>query len=91
LTKVLGKRGVLIYLVSIAVFAVFLGLATDWLYDLLGISLQTRLATVTNELLPNWLHLGTALLLAGLMLIFFLRGLASFLHAKVKSNPQCCS
>ncbi len=91
LTKVLGKRGVLTYLGSIAFFSVLLGLTTDWLYDLLEISLQTRLATVTNELLPNWLHLGTALLLAGLTLSFLLRQTISFFHSRIKSNPQCCS
>jgi uncharacterized membrane protein YraQ (UPF0718 family) len=90
LTRVLEKRGVIIYLSSIAIFAILLGLATDWLYSFLGISLQSRLATATTELLPNWLHLGTALLLAALMLSFFLRGFASFLNTKFKSNPQCC-
>jgi uncharacterized membrane protein YraQ (UPF0718 family) len=91
LTKVLGRRGVITYLGSIAIFAVLLGLATDYLYGFLGISLQARLAAATSELLPSWLHLGTALLLAGLMLSFFLRGSVSFLMSKTKSTPQCCS
>jgi uncharacterized membrane protein YraQ (UPF0718 family) len=91
LTKVLGKRGVIIYLGSIALFSVLLGLATDWLYGFLGTSLQTKLAATTGELLPGWLHLGTALLLAGLMLFFFLRGAVAFLNSKMKSSAQCCS
>ncbi len=88
LSKVLGKRGVIIYLGSIATFALLLGLATDWLYGFLGISLQTRLTTATSELLPSWLHLVIALLLAGLMLSFFVRRVASILNAKIKSTPQ---
>jgi uncharacterized membrane protein YraQ (UPF0718 family) len=88
LTRVLGKRGVIIYLGSIALFAMLLGLATDWLYGSLGISLQARLAASTSELLPGWLHLGTALLLAGLMLSFFFRRLGLILNSKVKSTPQ---
>jgi len=88
LTRVLGKRGVIIYLGSIAIFAVLLGLATDWLYGSLGISLQAKLVASTSELLPGWLHLGTALLLAGLMLFFFFRRIGSIFNSKIKSTPQ---
>ena len=91
LTQVLGKRGVVIYLGSIASLSVLLGLITDLIYGFLGISLQTSLATSSVKLLPNWLHLGTALLLAGLMSFFFFRGIAAFVNAKIKSNQQCCS
>ena len=65
-----------------------LGLATDWLYGFLGISLQANLAEATSELLPAWLHLGTALLLAGLMILFFFRRLGSIFDSKIKSSPQ---
>ena len=88
LTRVLGRRGVVIYLGSIAIFTVLFGLATDWLYAFLGISLQTKLATSTSELLPGWLHLGLALLLAILMLAFFVRGIVSFLRIKINQTPQ---
>ena len=91
LSKVLGRRGVIVYLGSIATFSVLLGLATDWLYSFLGISLQARLAAATSELLPSWLHLGTALLLAGLTLAFFLRGIVQFTNAKLKPKTPCCS
>ncbi|MCG6917599.1 MAG: SO_0444 family Cu/Zn efflux transporter [Deltaproteobacteria bacterium] len=88
LTRVLGKRGVAIYLGSIAVFAVIFGLLTDWLYAFLGISLQTRLASSTSELLPGWLHLALALFLAILMLAFFVRGMVSFLKSKINPTPE---
>jgi len=88
LARVLGKRGVAIYLGSIALFAVLLGLATDWLYDVLSISLQATLASGTKELLPEWLHLGTAVLLAGLMLFFFLGRIARFFKSTINSSPQ---
>ena len=88
LTRVLGRRGVVIYLGSIAIFAVLFGLATDWLYALLGISLQTKLATSTSELLPHWLHLGLALFLAILMFAFFVRSIVSFLRVKSNPTPQ---
>ena len=88
LTQVLGRRGVGIYLGSIAISAVLFGLATDWLYGFLGISLQTKLATATGELLPGWLHLVLALLLAILMLAFCLRRIFSFFRAKIHPTPQ---
>jgi hypothetical protein len=88
LTRVLGRRGVVIYLGAIATFAVLFGLATDWFYDFLGISLQTSLALATSELLPGWLHLGLALVLAFLMLFFFVRGSFSFFSSKLKTNPS---
>ncbi len=90
LTKVLGKRGVMIYLGSIATVSVLLGLATDWLYGFLGISFQARLATGASELLPGWLHFGTALILAGLMCFFFLRGTVTFLSSRIKPSAPCC-
>lgn len=88
LTRVLGKRGVAIYLGFIAIFSMLLGLATDWLYDFLGISLQAKLASTTSELLPNWLNLGTALVLAGLILFFFFSRVAIILSSKINSTPQ---
>jgi uncharacterized membrane protein YraQ (UPF0718 family) len=88
LTRVLGRRGVVIYLASIAIFAVLFGLATDWLYSFLGISLQSKLVASASELLPSWLHLGLALLLAVLMLAFFVRRIVSFLRAKINQIPQ---
>ena len=88
LTRVLGKRGVVIYLGSIAIFAVLFGLATDWLYAFLGISLQSKLVTSPGELLPSWLHLILALLLAILMLFFFVRSIVAFLRAKINQIPQ---
>jgi uncharacterized membrane protein YraQ (UPF0718 family) len=89
LSKVLGKRGVLIYLGSIALGAVLMGLGTDWLYASLGISLQTKLAA-PKELLPGWVHLGTALILAGLIVSFFFRKVSSLLNSRLRSTPQCC-
>ena len=88
LTRVLGRRGVVIYLGSIAIFAVLFGLATDWLYAFLGISLQSKLVTSPGELLPSWLHLILALLLAILMLFFFVRSIVAFLRAKINQIPQ---
>jgi uncharacterized membrane protein YraQ (UPF0718 family) len=87
LTRVLGRRGVVIYLGSIAIFAVLFGLATDWLYAFLGIALQTRLTTSTSELLPGWLHLTIAAVLAVLMLSFFVRSSYLFFRSKIKANP----
>ena len=91
LTGVLGKRGVIVYLASIAIFAVLLGMCTDLLYGLLEISLQSKLAAGMRDLLPGWIHLGTAVLLAILMVSFFLRKVTHVVNTKIKSDAECCS
>jgi uncharacterized membrane protein YraQ (UPF0718 family) len=89
LTRVLGKRGVLTYLGAIALVAVIMGLATDWFYSFFNVSMHIRLTTA-SELLPGWLHLGSALLLAGLMLSFLIRKCASVVGFRGQSDCTTC-
>jgi hypothetical protein len=88
LLRILGKRGVLVYLGSISVVTVLLGLVTDWLYALLGVSPHLG-AAASKELLPEALHVTAALLLAGLALFFLLQRLAALLHSGKTSCPTC--
>jgi hypothetical protein len=89
LFRILGKRGVLVYLGSVSVVTVLFGLVTDWLYALLGVSPQVNAAT-SKELLPEALHLAAALLLAGLALFFLLRKLTALLQPSGKTScPNC--
>jgi uncharacterized membrane protein YraQ (UPF0718 family) len=89
LLRILGKRGVLVYLGSISVVTVLLGLVTDWLYVLLGVSPHLG-AAAPRELLPEALHLAAALLLAGLALFFLLQRVATMLQPSGKTScPNC--
>jgi len=56
IVRILGKKGTLLYLVSLSVISVFCGLVLDALYFSLSISAAATIGTVT-EVLPNWLML----------------------------------
>jgi hypothetical protein len=63
LVKILGKKGVAVYLATIAVVSVLCGLALDGIYFSLGISAMATIGEVA-ETLPDWLMLtATGLLL----------------------------
>lgn len=78
LVKILGKRGVAVYLASVSVVSVLCGLLLDGLYMSLGISAAATIGEVA-EFVPHWLMTGAAvvLLLLSLPLIsrwFSLKG-----------------
>ena len=60
--KFLGKRSVVIYLVSISVCAVLLGLLLNVIYLGLGIDVQATIGKARG-LLPSWLNVSSAVLL----------------------------
>jgi len=62
INKILGKKGALLYLVSLSVISVLCGLVLDALYFSLSISAAATIGTAT-EVLPNWLMLGATCLL----------------------------
>jgi uncharacterized protein len=62
LVKILGKKGVGLYLGSISVLSVLCGLVLDMVYFTLGISAVATIGVVT-ETLPHWLMLSATFLL----------------------------
>jgi uncharacterized membrane protein YraQ (UPF0718 family) len=62
LVKILGKKGVTIYLASIAVVSVLCGLALDGIYFSLGLSAVATIGQV-SETLPHWMMVGATLIL----------------------------
>lgn len=89
LTRVLGKRGVLVYLGAIGILSVLLGLLTDWLYGFLGVSIQVNLGAAA-EVLPEPVHIGSAILLAALIIFFMLHKLVGKINSKVESSCPSC-
>jgi uncharacterized protein len=75
LVRILGKKGVVVYLVSISVVSVLCGLALDGLYFSLGLSAAATIGEVA-ETLPHWLMLGATGLLLVLSLPIFARRLS---------------
>jgi len=85
LVGLLGRRATAIYLASIVICAVGLGLAVDWLYATLGISPAAALGQAA-ELLPEWLGQAGA----GLLLLFSLPVLGRRLRAgldRIRQRP----
>lgn len=71
LIRILGKKGVVVYLASIAVVSVLCGLALDGIYFAMGLSAMATIGVVA-ETLPHWLMLGATgvlLLLSALILV----------------------
>lgn len=62
LVKILGKKGVVIYLASIAVVSVLCGLVLDGVYVSLGLSAVVTIGQV-GESMPHWLMVGATLML----------------------------
>lgn len=76
LVKILGKKGVVVYLLSIAVISVLCGLGLDALYFFLGISAMATVGEIT-ETIPHGVMLAATGLLLVLTLSVFLRGIIS--------------
>jgi len=78
LLRILGKKGVTIYLLSISVISVLCGLILDALYVRLGLSAAATIGQV-DESLPRWLMISGAVALLGLSVVHLLRHLPGVL------------
>jgi len=67
LTKLLGKRAIAIYLLCIVVFSLLAGFLVDGLYASSGIT-PRALTGAAGEIVPIWLRIPAALVLAALIL-----------------------
>lgn len=61
LTGILGKRAAVLYLCTIAIFAVLFGLATDKLYTILNLDVRAVTGKAA-EIIPYEVQLASALL-----------------------------
>ena len=88
LTKLLGKKSMAVYLVSIAVVSVLCGLAVDQLYAGLGISARAAVGKAA-EITPEWLRTGATLLILLLSVRPLARSIGSWFG---RGTPECaCS
>jgi len=72
LIKMLGLRTAIIYIISIAVCAVLLGMGINQFYTLMGIDLQASLGHA-HEMIPLWLKWATAVPLTLIMILAAIR------------------
>jgi hypothetical protein len=88
-SRILGKRGAAIYLVSLSVCSVFLGLILDQVYQASGL-VPRAIAGQAAEMIPHWMELLGALLLVVLSIPPFM-GLIKkrFKKDKAQCFPGC--
>lgn len=91
LIKVLGKRGTVVYLVSIALFSVVAGLALDALYLALGVRAAAVVGEASEFIPPSLRWIGALLLI-----VLSVRPIARWLRSKVAKSgahqeETCCS
>lgn len=65
--KIFNTRALVIYLSMIAVCALGMGFAVDWVYTLAGINPQVVVGQ-SGELFPYWIQVSAAVILTGLIL-----------------------
>ncbi|MDP3024107.1 MAG: hypothetical protein Q8O10_01070 [candidate division Zixibacteria bacterium] len=53
---ILGKRSLVLYILSIMVVTLILGLGLNWLYDFINLAPQARIGQGA-ELIPNWIKI----------------------------------
>ena len=87
LIKILGKKGVVIYLASIAVISVACGLVLDAVYFSLGLSAAATIGQV-SEALPHWMMVGATLVL---LLLSARQVRRIFRFKSVHSHSTCSS
>jgi len=80
--KFLGKRSAVIYVMSIAVCAVLLGFAVNYIYGLLGLQASSVVGKA-SEIVPEPIRIGAAFLLLALMIR------ALFFQKKHCSDKSC--
>jgi len=61
--NVIGKRATILYLITIAISALGLGLLLDWFFAVKGLSVSSEMV----PMLPNWLKNGCAIILIGIL------------------------
>jgi uncharacterized membrane protein YraQ (UPF0718 family) len=93
LLKILGKRGTVTYLASIAVFSVLFGLLVDRVYAAMEISAQAVVGQAA-EMIPVWTQILGAVILVGLSVAPLYRSIRARFEKSVKHvhNIDCgCS
>lgn len=90
LTGVLGRRATSIYLVTIAVMSVALGLALDQVYLWSGISAQAVAGTAA-EFMPAWFEIVSTLLLLALSIKPIFGGVIGRFSSNQSQQTPCCS
>jgi len=81
------KKATFIYVGSIALFAVLMGLTIDVVYDWMNIT-ASSIAGTAGEIVPEWISISSALILVGLMTVSIGK---QYWRKFTKQPAACCS
>lgn len=88
----LGKRALFAYLFSVIGVALAFGFLTDYLVSEYGFTVAPMLGEHHHGILPYWLELSMAVLLAALLLRIVVKAITKKLASREKTpNKSCCS
>ncbi len=79
--KELGKKAVALYLASISITAILLGMLLNLMWKIFALQ-KSLLAEMSKEILPRWIEMGSALVLISLITLCFIKGKPWFLKEK---------
>ncbi len=87
LAKELGKKAVALYLISISITSILLGVLLNLIWEIFAFQ-KSFLIAMSKEILPRWMEMGSALVLLSLIALGFVRGRLWLLKRKEHTNAQ---
>ncbi|MBW1678846.1 MAG: SO_0444 family Cu/Zn efflux transporter [Deltaproteobacteria bacterium] len=87
LARELGKKAVAIYLISISIASILLGMLLNQIWGMFALQ-ESLLTAMPKEFLPRWMEIGSSLILLSLITLSFLRGKLWFLKGKGDTNMK---
>ncbi len=85
--RYLGRRTVMIYLTTLIISSIGLGLLLDFLWQYTGYQMEL-LTHGSHQLLPGWLQIGSGVILTGLPAFYYIRNSRLFSANKEWSDMQ---
>lgn len=87
LAKELGKKAAALYLISISITSILLGMLLNLIWEIFAFQ-KSFLVAIPKEILPRWTEMGSALVLLSLIALGFVKGRLWLLKRKEYTNAQ---
>jgi len=87
LAKELGKKAVALYLISISITSILLGMLLNLIWEIFAFQ-KSFLIAMPKEILPRWMEIGSALVLLGLIASGFVKGRLWLVKKREATNTE---